>query len=734
MRKRELGIVLSLFMAVVLVMLSGCSSQKAVSDIQVSEYKLEKEKLNITDLCEYRDQYTKMLDGCLVMMECEEDEVLEETEEYTVKNTFYFESMEQPGEAKELFSLRTSMLRSWDVWKQEAEPRIGILFSSEDECVIEEYTFGGDLVYQQVYDNTEIGSLFFSDMKRIEDGTYIAISDNILCSFEKDGTIEITNHETDLYKLINRGNREIYAYHSTESGKNQLSRINENGTFDRDVDIEGSLLKSQDDMLFSVNESILYEIDIDSGKSNLCVDLQEYGAKMQDVVGVFGNESEIKLLLYSYKDGTLKLGVPVHKSEEEIIESQKKAGENLTEDGRQIITIYSPYGETGLYILGGTYIINQFNEESEKYYVELEYGSQETLQKDLIRENGPDLLLEYRCSEVQKYINNGYLEDLSPYLQETNQFSGLCQDVYDIFGDDGKLYSVPNSIEVYSLMIPDSLSEGKRKWTVDEFLQWVEKYPEMNIERQDILYYCLLGNMDAYVDYTNKEPLFNQKEFKNLLERIHNLPNKFVQTNEQADDSDLKKGAILYGPYVSSGSIKLYEYKSGEQWVYMGYPSDVGNSTLPLVRNVTLSMLMNSHCKDGAAEFIRYYLEYPEVEMDAEEKGGFSSSTAPYLCGTPYAVKELRERSMKNAAREFTLKEYFNGGQEGNYSFEVTKEEVDQYCGELFKQRKDGEISAGFRGFAMEEAEAYFNGNQSLEETCRIIQNKATNFLGEKME
>jgi len=137
--------------------------------------------------------------------------------------------------------------------------------------------------------------------------------------------------------------------------------------------------------------------------------------------------------------------------------------------------------------------------------------------------------------------------------------------------------------------------------------------------------------------------------------------------------------------------------------VYRGYPTATGEPKY-LIRMNCISILSKSKCKEGAYAFIEYLL------TRNSGSGGFTTYKVGY-----------------EESREDFLEMYVTD--------ELDKEELEKRVSAL-EEMMDSAVAdtmenQTIRTMIIEEAKAYFAGDRTLEDTCRIIQNRVQLYLDE---
>lgn len=115
----------------------------------------------------------------------------------------------------------------------------------------------------------------------------------------------------------------------------------------------------------------------------------------------------------------------------------------------------------------------------------------------------PDVLQMNYSSYLEQYVDNGLLEDLTPYVEQgLLDVSDIDQGILDSGSVDGKLYAVCSGVNVpaliYNKTLTDELGiEIKSNMTTDEFMDVCRQIYEKSGVKTDLAY----GNAESMMTY-----------------------------------------------------------------------------------------------------------------------------------------------------------------------------------------------------------------------------------------
>lgn len=210
-----------------------------------------------------------------------------------------------------------------------------------------------------------------------------------------------------------------------------------------------------------------------------------------------------------------------------------------TEDGRSVL-VYGTIDPSDAM----RYQINQFNENSDAYYIEIwDYAEGLTGDWSAVRQNArmrayteiaagrmPDLI-DGNWIPISVLAGKGLLENLWPYIDNDPELGrdALMTRVLDSMEMDGRLYQVCNSFTICTAYGLKSLMGDRTSIALDEVLELYKTLPSgsailgFNSTPQDTL--LQLASLDRYVDWSAGTCRFDSGEFVELLELCGQIEN-----------------------------------------------------------------------------------------------------------------------------------------------------------------------------------------------------------------
>ncbi len=397
----------------------------------------------------------------------------------------------------------------------------------------------------------------------------------------------------------------------------------------------------------------------------------------------------------------------------------RTAVEDLPE--KELIVIVSLYPETGL-----KEIIVDFNRQSDKYHVSLETfgansrepstidGALARLDSALIFREPPDLLDMYGLS-IMKYAEKEMLEDLRVYMEgEKAGPEDYLDGVLEGYTIGGRLVCVPAGFGIPCVLGIGPWSQSVENWGMEDVMRLTEEYPapeyrlfEDAVGCQYLLEeFCAPYYLERFVDWERGACSFDSGEFAELLEWAVRQAG-----GESADSVPLLDTAYMRN--FNRYSYWNWEYPEGV--TLLGYPTADGKGVFPAGGDGAIGMVSKSLHKEGAWEFLQFYME--EADRQAVDKFNGIFST--------------RRSLLAEQAQEIVIPG--NKGSYYSYDFgevdlyEISQEQADAVMAVIesldFTPRSSLENT--IIGIVTEEARDFFDGDKTAAEVCELIQNRA---------
>lgn len=383
------------------------------------------------------------------------------------------------------------------------------------------------------------------------------------------------------------------------------------------------------------------------------------------------------------------------------------------------------------YMLRGEII--RFNKNNDTYRIEVkEYGNgdyeagQTQLNSDIVSGNPPDLIDMGNNMNVSTYISKGILTDLYALIDsdpDLNQ-SDLVASAMQIYEQDGKLYGMPISFSVQTLMGRTSDVGDRQGWTLEEVKALLASKPEGTqlfdyASREVVMQILLSMDMNAYVDWSTGSCSFDSDDFIELLEFAATFPSaeNMDYSNEEGMYTKLSSGKLLLLSMYFSEVNDFLAHASmfGEPVTCIGYPSNSGSGSI-IGANTAIGISEKSANKEGAWAFIRSLL------------------TEDYQDNLNWYFPVLESSLQREFEEAMKEEEGTSSWGWDDYTYEsrpATAEEIATIRNVIDNARPMASYNTEILTIISEEAAPFFAGQKMAKEVADIIQSRVKIYVSE---
>lgn len=481
---------------------------------------------------------------------------------------------------------------------------------------------------------------------------------------------------------------------------------------------DGTLLASSAGEIVFFDADAIWSYEPYSNQAEVLLGLKGRNIVSRDVsaikvvdegIRVFGLNSDgtsAKYTLYTRNDG------------ENLPESSADSSKNNAY-GKQVIYLYDYANQLPQDM---TNPIDAFNERNDSFQVvvkDYQYKDEYDAAQMIASGDYPDIIYSTYNTFIAGLVEKDCLEDLSVYIDRSSNLSmeDLSGNVVEAYTDQvtGKLFALPDHYTIETLYgTKAELEEGG--WTTEQFLDWLAEHPNAQAlhfpAKRDIFDVCI----DGMLEQSNGKINLNEEELKLFAEKLKNL--EMVDTSEYSLNEMMElyeNDASRLGDNIENlGQIAIAENEYKEEFVVKGYPGADGMPRA-YINSPAMSILSTSEVKQGAYEFLEFYLMYVEKTQGEvmREHGTFRLT--------------IDRDSMEKAKQRLLQTTDFLGT-----PCTFTERQVDEVLDIIpYVRRKDYSLDT-LRNLIWEELEYYLEGKKELEETCRIIQSRVHVYLGER--
>lgn len=329
--------------------------------------------------------------------------------------------------------------------------------------------------------------------------------------------------------------------------------------------------------------------------------------------------------------------------------------------------------------------IADFNNSNEDYtaVIDTRYSRTDLAALNLAVANGEVDLVIGEYGTMHGYAKKGLLaslEEAAPGLFEDGM---LFQNVTEAMKVDGKVYFLPDSVEIDTFMLP---AKDAREFTgLEDFLDMVEKtYPD---DYNEEFFHFLQVCGDNWIDLEKGEARFDDPSFRRVFKYFGDLPN----------DYDLD-GSVPHPLYFFNPSV--LGDGSGEGYAPVAVPNEKGRGVT--VRSNHYFGVIKGGAEQGAAEFLRYMV-LDKLDM----KGDYPISRA------------MLEEYLNSATTFSGEPKYSEGQREAIREYMALADHVNQLDYAIYND------------VIYTEFMTYDNGDATLDEALEHIQSRVSLYLAE---
>ena len=401
------------------------------------------------------------------------------------------------------------------------------------------------------------------------------------------------------------------------------------------------------------------------------------------------------------------------------------------------------------------YIISDFNRGNDRYHITLksyEYGEDGIMLLDagMVSSSPPDLL-DMTYLDVIKYADKQGLEDLSPYLEKSAVLKkdDYLESVLESYTVKGRLVCIPSQFMLISLMGKISQVGLEAGWTMEDIMELTERFPDSRLMSPRTFEYilrrvCSELILEEYIDWETGECRFDSEEFRELMRWVEKN-SRGIFYGDTADDeyvpfgSILPENLLLSYEYICRFIDYLYCDAMMEGEISMiGFPTPDGSVRYRAEAIDTLGIVSRSSHKDGAWEFLEYYLlntppTYLSSRKDLLLQEAEEAMTIDYVRDENDEL--VMEQSEDGPVPIMSWKIGYDLNGEWYFVYGMTEEQADTVLEAI--DHMSFILNGGTReqiiNIILEEMSTYLKGDKTLEEVTSIIQNRLTVLVNENL-
>ena len=412
--------------------------------------------------------------------------------------------------------------------------------------------------------------------------------------------------------------------------------------------------------------------------------------------------------------------------------------------------------------------IIDFNKSSDKYRIEIkdysEFNTAEDykagltkLNTEIAAGNVPDIL-NVSGLPIQQYGAKGLLEDLWPYIDNDPDLGrdAIMENVFKAAEQDGKLYQVFSTFSIQTVVGATKVVGDRMSWTLDDLQAALATMPEgctifgEGDTKAGMLSNVLAQNMDAFVDWSTGQCSFDSEDFISLLEFCNSFPLEYDWNNVDWEEYEDDNTRVMNGKqmllnaylYDLGDSLQMYEVVFNGGYSFIGFPQEDGSVGSSF--SIGGGVAMSSTCKDkeGAWSFMREYLMPQYANVDEEYMiGGYNLSTnkadfekmVEMAMKKEYQLDENGNQVLDENGQPIEVPKYTYGFNDLTVDvYATTQEQYDQFMALYNAIDSISTYDENIYNIVNEVAGGYFNGDKTVQDTAKQIQDRVTLYVNEQ--
>lgn len=266
---------------------------------------------------------------------------------------------------------------------------------------------------------------------------------------------------------------------------------------------------------------------------------------------------------------------------------------------------------------------SQYNDER---FDVAEMGASSQLNLDIVSGNEPDMLITTSFTNAENLKKKECFVNLYYYIEKSDFLSNILK----ISETDGKLYSLPLSFYIDTLVGKSEYVGEKENWTIDELISVYANIPQemelmQNPDKRNIVENLLYGNLGSFVDYENKSCSFDSPQMIKFLEFVNNF--EYTDSVSGSMNKDMNErffGMINNKFLLKKASLHsfedFHELQAGifnnEPITFVGYPSEDDSGAI-FNSDISFSVFQSSENKSECWDFIQtFFVENEQLLLD----------------------------------------------------------------------------------------------------------------------
>lgn len=359
-------------------------------------------------------------------------------------------------------------------------------------------------------------------------------------------------------------------------------------------------------------------------------------------------------------------------------------------------------------------LVEQFSETHTDCVVEVSYypeNAYDRLCTEIMAGDGPDVLNLFGLSLPP---DSSYLEDLYPYIDADGALDrdDFVPTVLSSLEVGGALRSIPATYAVTTLSAGASDVDNAERWTFDEMRDILARQdgdvhllPESWVQMEFLRWIASIS-AGTFIDWESRTAHYDSPAFQEQLRFCATLPGSYSYYEADPNWRSLAQLQVIQNPLVLQTISQSYD----QPFTFIGFPTEEGSGSFFQCTTLHLGISSASDKKELAWEFIRQALT-AEYQRALAERWYLSVRGDIMEAQLQGEIVPLLPEDEENEALDEAVAEQYRRLVSQPLVFIGYNEELS--------------------GIILEEGEAYFTGQRTVEEAAERIRNRVTLYLSE---
>lgn len=378
----------------------------------------------------------------------------------------------------------------------------------------------------------------------------------------------------------------------------------------------------------------------------------------------------------------------------------------------------------------------KFNRGNSQYHLTLKNFETLTDMYNAVLAKEPIDLVDLSGVNVQKLASQGLLEDLLPYLDQSNALdrSDFVDGIIDVYTFDDKLVGIPASFTLRTVVGNGARQEKQAGLTLEELFA-ADSHPGVRtfdgLTKEEMMQYLMIFNEDTFIDWDTGTCHFDSEIFQAVLEYVNQFPDSLGNGMEEtALPTKIRNGEVLFAiaEFDEFRAFQEFEGMFGENASCVGFPTPNGQGGHLLFTGDAYAIASVSGHKEGAWKFMEGFLTQ---EKSDSYYGNFFSTSFPTMKRVlNEKVEEAIERDRQYRSGMFPEVIYSD---DSTFQYHALNwDEVNAMLNLIpdakpYFEAEDDEIIR----IINEEASGYYSGQRGASDVAGFIQNRVQLYVNE---